>query len=89
MKKSYQLRVRLPANHASQWLLLPPTVRSKAIAILLSSANKIDLLELVNMRRELSNLGNLLNQSLSISRGQTVDEAALNSCIKLLSSLLK
>jgi len=89
MKNSIQLRVRLPRSQAARWLALPPSIRAKAVALVMASAGNIDLAELAAMRRELTNLGTLINQSLKLSHGSTVNEAALNKCVSLLSSLLK
>lgn len=87
MKNSTQLRIRLPRENASRWLELPPVSRAKAVALVLNAWGKIDLKELVAMRRELTNLGTLLNQSLAASSGQSVDEKALTQCVGLLKKL--
>lgn len=49
----------------------------------------IDLAELLSARKELSALGNLLNQSLRVSWGEAVDETALRGVIKKLEGLLR
>ena len=89
MKNSIQLRVRLPRSQAARWLALPPPVRAKAVALVMATAGNIDLAELAAMRRELINLGTLINQSLKLSHGSTINEAALNECVSLLSRLTK
>jgi hypothetical protein len=87
MKNSTQIRVRLPGINASKWLELPPSSRAKAVAVVLNAWGEIDLKELVAMRRELVNLGTLLNQSLAVSYGQGVDEKSLSQCVGLLKKL--
>ena len=87
MKTSVQLRIRLPQAQAALWLALPPSVRAKAVAMVLGATGNINLAELVSMRRELVNLGTLLNQSLCVSRGRSVDDATLKQCVSLLSRI--
>jgi len=87
MKSSYQLRIRLPKSQAAMWLALPPSVRSKAVAMVLGSVGSVNLAELASMRREMVNLGTLLNQSLCVSRGRSVNDDALKACVSLLSRL--
>jgi hypothetical protein len=87
MKNSIQLRIRLPRQGAEKWLDLPPTARAKAVALVLGSAGEIDLKQLVGMRRELVNLGTLLNQSLEASCGRVVDGNALKECVTLIKKL--
>ena len=88
MKNSVQLRIRLPRAQATRWLVLPPSARAKAVALVLASAGTIDLAELVALRRPLVNLGTLLNQSLRNSLGHSVNEKALKECVSLLSRLI-
>ena len=87
MKNSTQIRVRLPRKQAQRMMALPPSSRSKAVAMILNACGEIDLRELVTMRRELVNLGTLLNQSLKASRGQRVNENNLGQCVALLKKL--
>lgn len=87
MKNSTQIRVRLPQSQAQKWMTLPPTSRAKAVALVLNAAGEINLAELVKYRRELVNLGTLLNQSLAASHGHRVDEATLGQCVSLLKKL--
>ena len=89
MKTSTQIRVRLPRVEAEKWMTLPPTSRAKAVALGLRAAGNIDLKQLVGMRRELVNLGTLLNQSLEASCGRTVDGNALNECVGLIKKLVR
>ena len=56
MKTSVQLRIRLPQAQAALWLALPPSVRAKAVAMVLGATGNINLAELASMRRELVNL---------------------------------
>jgi hypothetical protein len=87
MKNSRQLRIRLPKSQAAMWLALPPSVRSKAVAMVLGAVGNVNLAELASVRRELVNLGTLLNQSLRVSGGRSVDDDALKACVELLSRL--
>lgn len=87
MTNSTQIRVRLPSSQAQKWLVLPPSSRAKAVAMILNAAGELNLAELVKYRRELVNLGTLLNQSLEASHGQQVDEITLGQCVALLKKL--
>ena len=87
MKNSVQLRVRLPRAQAALWLALPPVVRAKAVAMVMGAAGNINLAELAATRRELVNLGQLLNQCLRVSGGRSVDDEALKACVELLARL--
>jgi hypothetical protein len=87
MKNSVQLRVRLPKAKAALWLALPPSVRAKAVAMVMGAVGDINLVELAAMRRELVNLGTLMNQSLCVSHGRSVDDDALKACVALLSRI--
>ena len=49
---------------------------------------KIDLTAILEARRELVSLGNLLNQSLRLSWGERADGAALRAIIKKMEVLL-
>jgi hypothetical protein len=89
MKDSVQIRIRLPKAKASPWLDIPPVLRSKVVGMVLGAVGTINLAELASMRRELVNLGTLLNQSLCVSRGRSVDDAALKQCVALLSRITK
>ena len=87
MKNSRQLRIRLPKSQAAMWLALPPSVRSKAVAMVLGTVGNVNLAELASMRREMVNLGTLLNQSLCVSHGRSVDDNALKACVALLARI--
>jgi hypothetical protein len=89
MKNSVQLRIRMPRQEATRWLALPPSSRSKAVSLVLSAAGTCDLNELAAMRRELSSLGTLLNQSLRTSLGKSVNINALNECVSVLKHLTR
>jgi hypothetical protein len=50
---------------------------------------RVDLAALLEMRRELVSLGNLLNQALRLSWGTAVDRDALREVVLKLGRLLK
>jgi hypothetical protein len=86
---SRQIRIRLPGEEAVRYLALPPRERSIAVAMILRSVDGIDLKTLVVMRNELVNLGTLINQSLRVSQGKSVNEIALTDAVKLLKTLTR
>jgi hypothetical protein len=49
----------------------------------------VDLGELLAMRKELTSLGNLLNQSLRVSWGKAADREALRAVVTKLEDVLK
>lgn len=90
MKNSEQIRIRLSSNAAESLLTFPPRMRSRVVSMLVTAGlTNVDLAELLSARKELSALGNLLNQSLRISWGESVDEVALRGVIKKLEGLLR
>ena len=89
MKPTTQLRIRLSDNAAQRLLVIPPRARSRVASILVASGmEKIDLATILEARRELVSLGNLLNQSLRLSWGERADGAALQAIIKKMEALL-
>ena len=54
-----------------------------------ATMENLDLGELLAMRREMVALGNLLNQSLRLSWGGSVDESALRGVVEKLGGLLQ
>ena len=85
-----QLRIRLTDQTARRLLTLPPRARCRAASMMISATmDNIDLGELFAMRRELVALGNLLNQSLRLSWGGSVDESALRGVVEKLGGLLQ
>ena len=56
--------------------------------IITAAIGKIDLQLLLEARRELTALGNLVNQSLKLSWGESVNLSALESVVKKLGGLL-
>jgi hypothetical protein len=89
MNKTIQLRVRLNAETARPFLLLPPKARSRALSLLVSSSTLgVDLKELITFRSELASLGNLVNQSLRSSWGEHVDRASIEKIVLKLRRLL-
>ena len=85
-----QIRIRLTDQTARRLLTLSPRARCRAASLMISATmDNIDLDELLAMRRELVALGNLLNQSLRLSWGASVDESALRGVVKKLGGLLQ
>ena len=87
---SKQIRIRLPHVPGAQLLALPPAVRAQTVALTLNaSAAKVDLAALAGYRRELANLGKLINQSLQLSRGTSFDVTAAERAVELINSLIE
>jgi hypothetical protein len=60
------------------------------VSLIVSAAlERVDLAALLEMRRELVSLGNLLNQALRLSWGTAVDRDALREVVLKLGRLLK
>jgi hypothetical protein len=83
--KNLQLRLRLPSDIVTQLRGVPIPVRNQLVALMLrAQIHKIDLPELIAMRKELVSLGTLINQSLRSSWGrETHREAAKAVVVKL------
>ena len=63
-------------------------LRGRTVAfILMSHAQGLDVQKLIESGVELRRLGVLLNQSLRVSRGTSVDTDALASAVKLIGGL--
>ena len=86
--KNLQVRLRLPPDIAWKLRSLPIPLRNQVVAVMLrAQADKIDLLSLVSMRRELSSLGTLINQSLRTSWGRETDQEAVTRVVSKLQEL--
>ena len=81
-------RARLPNDLASQLMALAPGLRGRTSAlIIMAHVRGLDLQKLVESASELRRLGVLLNQSLRVSHGQSVDVAALEQAAKKVNDL--
>jgi hypothetical protein len=81
-------RARLPNDLAGQLMALPPGLRGRTMAlVVLAHVQGLDLQKLVESASELRRLGVLLNQSLRVSRAQSVDGAALEQAAKKVNDL--
>lgn len=81
-------RARLPHVLANQLEALQPGLRGRAIALILNShATNLDLKKLVEAATELRRLRALINQSLRLSVGTSVDCVALRKAVEKVNSL--
>lgn len=76
-------RSRLPQALANQLLALPRGLRGRTIAfIVMAHTTGSDLQKMVESASELRRLGVLLNLSLRVSHGTSVDQEALHEAIE-------
>jgi hypothetical protein len=88
--KTTQMRIRVSPDVARRLLALSPRARCRAVSMMVGAAMEgVDLGELLAMRKELSSLGNLLNQSLRASGGAAVDREALRAVVTKLEGVLR
>lgn len=81
-------RSRLPQALAGQIMDLPRGLRGRTIGfIIMAHTQGLDLQKLVAAAVEMRRLGVLLNQSLRVSRGMSVDTAALEAAVKLIGGM--
>jgi hypothetical protein len=81
-------RARLPQGLAGQFMGLKRGLRGRTVAfIILAHTKGLDVPSLVSAATEMRRLGVLLNQSLRVSRGNSVDTDALASAVKLIGGL--
>ncbi len=81
-------RARLPMPLAQQLMQLPPGLRGRTMALIaLAHVQGMDLQKLVASASELRRLGMLINQSLRIGRGLSVDVPALQETAKKVDAL--
>jgi hypothetical protein len=81
-------RSRLPQALAGQIMALPRGLRGRTVAfIILAHTTGLDLKKLVSSADELRRLGVLLNQSLRVSRGSSVDAQALRDAVQKVKGL--
>jgi hypothetical protein len=83
-----QVRLRLGQAAAEQLRELPARVRSEVATLAINAALAgVPVARLVGCRQELKNLGLLLNQSLRVSRGQSVNVEALAQAVGVVQKL--
>ena len=81
-------RARLPKDLAEPLMALPRGIRGRTVGLILLAHNQgLDIHKLVSAATEMRRLGVLLNQSLRVSRGTSVDTDALASAVKLIGGL--
>jgi hypothetical protein len=81
-------RARLPMGLAGQLMGLKRGLRGRTVAfIILAHTTGLDLPKLVASAVELRRLGVLLNQSLRVSRGNSVDMEALRDAVEKVKGL--
>ena len=81
-------RARLPKDLAVPLMSLPRGIRGRTVGLILLAHNQgLDIHKLVSAATEMRRLGVLLNQSLRVSRGTSVDTDALASAVKLIGGL--
>ena len=87
-KSVHFYRSRLPMEMANELEALPRALRGRTIAfILLAHVQGLYLGKLVEAGDSLHRLGVLINQSLKLSHGQEVDQAALAEAVQLIKKL--
>lgn len=88
--KTTQMRIRVSPGVARKLSTLSPRARCRAVSMMVAAAMEgVDLGELLAMRKELTSLGNLLNQSLRASWGAAADREALRAVVTKLEDVLK
>lgn len=81
-------RARLPNDLARHLMQLPPGLRGRTVAfIVLAHSTGLDVQKLVASSNELRRLGVLINQSLRLSHGASVDTPSLSEAAKKVNAL--
>ena len=81
-------RARLPQGLAGQFMGLKRGLRGRTVAfIILAHTQGLDVPSLVSATSELRRLGVLLNLSLKVSRGTSIDANALREAIRKVKGL--
>lgn len=81
-------RSHLPIALANQLMALKRGLRGRTVAfIILSHAQGLDVQKLIEAAAELRRLGVLINQSLRVSRGASVDAQALRDAVQKVKGL--
>jgi len=78
----------LPVAVANQLLSLPVGIRGKTVGlVLLAHGQGMDLTKLIVAAGQLRKLGVLLNQSIRLAKGSSVDHNALQEAVKAVQTL--
>jgi len=81
-------RSYLPMPLANQFLKLKRNLRGRTIAfIIIAHTRGLDVQKLIEAASEMRRLGVLINQSLRVSRGTSVDINAVESVAKLIKGM--
>ena len=81
-------RARLPKDIAVPLKALPRGIRGRTVGLILLAHNQgLDIQKLVGAASELRRLGVLLNQSLRVSSGSSVDAQALREAVQKVKGL--
>ena len=81
-------RARLPKDLAGPLTALPRGIRGRTVGLILLAHNQgLDIQKLVGAASELRRLGVLLNQSLRVSSGSSVDAQALREAVQKVKGL--
>lgn len=81
-------RARLPRQLAEQLMGLKRGLRGRTVAfIVLAHTSGLDISKLVEAATEMRRLGVLINQSLRVSRGTSVDAQAMDEAVQKLKGL--
>ena len=89
-KNGMAMRLRLEPAAAQKLRELPATVRAEVLTLLVNASlgkQGIEVASLAGYRQELKNLGLLINQSLRVSRGQTVNVVAVEQVVEVINRL--
>jgi len=85
-----QLRIRIDDETGQRLAGLRPVLRAKVVSTVLGAhVAGVDLARLLEVRRELSHLGTLINQSLRLSRGLLTDSAAVTQAAEVINALTR
>ena len=89
-KNGLAMRLRIEPAAAQKLRELPATVRAEVLTLLVNATlgkQGVQVESLIGYRQELKNLGILINQSLRLSHGQTVNVATLQQVVEVISQL--
>jgi hypothetical protein len=87
---SEQIRIRIPNDIAFKLRSLSISERNQVIAaILRANVHQFDLTALTGMRKELTSLGTLINQSLRTTWGMETNREAAELVIQKLQNLFR
>lgn len=90
-RKTAQVRLRLPEQHAEQWLALPPGVREHAAAVVFgASIDGVDLHDLPTLASELREARLVMQNALQLSlvKGAVLDTCRINDALNRINKIL-